>query len=89
MKLKDKVVCQSNVVMDIYDPNSYLQTYAQIEVDMEGEIVEFLGQDEIAVRFYDIDVIVETDDFAESIFVLKRDLSPLNVVKLGMNVVKQ
>jgi hypothetical protein len=88
MKLKDKVVCQSNVVMDIWDPNCYLTTYAQLEVDMEGEIVEFLGQDEIAVRFYDVDVIVETDDFAESIFVLKRDLSPLNVVKIGDNVVK-
>lgn len=88
MKIGDKVVCQSNVVMDIYDPNCYLTTYAQLEEGMEGEIIEFIEQDEIAVRFYDTDVIIETDDFAESIFVLKRDLSPLNVVKIGVTQVK-
>ena len=88
MKIGDKVVCQSNVVVDIYDPNSYLVTYAQLEEGMEGEISEFIDQDEITVNFHGVHVLVETEDFAESIFVLKRDMSPLTVVSSGPIIIK-
>jgi hypothetical protein len=89
LKIGDKVVSTTNYIYDIYDPNSYLTTYAQVDDQMEGYVEEFFSSDEIILNFYGISIIVETEDFANGNFVLLRNLTNLQLVTTKLCLIKQ
>jgi hypothetical protein len=80
MKVNDIVISTQNCVMDIWEPNCYLKTYAEIEEDMEGYVERILNPDEILVNFHGVTVIVYTDEFACGEFILQRELTGLKLV---------
>lgn len=80
MKIKDKVISIRNCIMDVYDPNCFLNTYAQLEEGMEGYVEEILTMDEVIVNFHGVSIIIETEEFAQGEFMLERELTGLKLV---------
>ena len=79
MKENDKVISITNTMVDIFDPNIFLMTYAQLEEGMEGYIEKLLG-DEILVNFHGITVVIPTEEFAKGDFMLVKEITELRLV---------
>ena len=78
MKLGTKFICKNNYVYDIWNPNCYLVTYAEIEEDMEGYLEDILRQDEVLLNFYGISIVVDKADLHNGNFVSLKELSNLH-----------
>jgi hypothetical protein len=89
MKLGDKIISKTNYVWDIWNPDCYLTTYAQLEEDMEGYVEEFISPDETILNFYGVSIVIETEDFANGNFLLVREVPKLELVTADIKHIKQ